>query len=159
MKDILKWLVPAIIGLVGSSIYAVVICCNENNYILTDNFREFIYILYIYLFVGIFSGIFLVLIYLLNYKNGDFMSVTKIFNKKIAVALAILLIFYQSAILISINIGGPVSMGIFNFNLALITILLYFIYKKPINNIMIYGIVLMMISSSIIIYGKTKLTE
>ena len=72
---------------------------------------------------------------------------------------ALLLIIYQSALLISINLGGPVSMVVVNLNLALITGLLYLFYKKPVNNIMIAGILLMIISSSIVVYGKNKLNN
>ena len=159
MVSILKWLIPAIFGLIGSSIFSVLLCCNESDYILKDNFRESIYLLYVYLFVGILSGIFLALIYLLNYKNSEVLNVTKMFNKKIAIFSAVLLILYQSALLISINMGGPVSMAIVGLNLGLISIILYFLYNKPINKIMIFGIILMIISSSIVVYGKTKLED
>ena len=81
------------------------------------------------------------------------------FNKKIAIFSAMLLILYQSALLISINMGGPVSMAIVGLNLGLISIILYFLYNKPLNKIMIYGIILMIISSSIVVYGKTKLED
>jgi hypothetical protein len=159
MSNSLNWVIPSIIGLVGSSIFSVTLCCNENEYILSDNYRETIYLLYIYLFVGIFAAIFLISIYLLNYKNKEFLKVSNMFNKKIAMGAALLLIIYQSALLISINLGGPVSMVVVNLNLALITGLLYLFYKKPVNNIMITGILFMIISGAIVVYGKNKFNK
>lgn len=158
MTNTLSWLVPSIIGCIGSSIYSVLICCNKSDYILKNNFRNIVYLLYVLVFSGIFATICLILLYIFNKNKQDQMyKVYNICNKKLLIAISVLFVIYQLAIPIGLNNGGSIAQVIVNLNLIIITLLLYLFYNKNVNSIMIFGILLMVIAASIVAYGKSKL--
>ena len=84
-------------------------------------------------------------------------KVYNICNKKLLIAISVIFVIYQSAIPIGLNNGGSIAQVIVNLNLIFITLLLYLFYNKPVNSIMIIGILFMVISVSIVAYGKSKL--
>lgn len=158
MTTTLSWLVPSIIGCLGSSIYSVLICCNESDYILKNNFRDVVYLLYVFVVSGIFATICLFLLYIFNKNKQDQMyKVYDTCNKKLLIAIAVIFVIYQSAIPIGLNNGGSIAQVIVNLNLIFITLLLYLFYNKPVNSIMTIGILFMAIAASIVAYGKSKL--
>lgn len=158
MTNTLSWLVPSIIGCLGSSIYSVLICCNESDYILKNNFRDVVYLLYVFVVSGIFATICLFLLYIFNKNKQDQMyKVYDTCNKKLLIAIAVIFVIYQSAIPIGLNNGGSIAQVIVNLNLIFITLLLYLFYNKPVNSIMTFGILFMAIAASIVAYGKSKL--
>ena len=84
-------------------------------------------------------------------------KVYNICNKKLLIAISVIFVIYQSAIPIGLNNGGSIAQVIVNLNLIFITLLLYLFYNKPVNSIMIIGILFMVIPVSIVAYGKSKL--
>lgn len=158
MANTLSWLIPSIIGCLGSSIYSVLICCNESDYILKNNFRDIVYLLYMFVFSGIFASISLLILYISNRNKQEQMyKVYNTCNKKLLILISIIFVIYQSAIAIGLNNGGSIAQVIVNLNLIFITILLYIYFNKPVNYIMIIGILIMIISATIVVYGKSKL--
>ena len=130
MTNTLTWLLPSIIGCIGSSIYSVLICCNESDYILKNNFRDVVYLLYVFVFSGIFVNIFLILLYIFNKNKQDQMyKVYNICNKKLLIAISVIFVIYQSAIPIGLNNGGSIAQVIVNLNLIFSSRLICFFNK------------------------------
>ena len=78
-------------------------------------------------------------------------------NKKLLIVISVIFVIYQLAIPITLNNGDSIAQVIVNLNLIFITVLLYLFYNKPVNSIMIFGIIIMVIAASIVAYGKSKL--
>ena len=145
------WIFFALIAMLLSSLHTVCL-----KFVKKDNNYIDIGLALIFLFVGLFSLIYIIL----NFKN-----VFKFLNQKhskdiiyLSLFIAIIIIGFNISLLFSLNETPKTSycLLIINLNIILTILLSYYLFKEKINYKCLMGILISLIGLSIVIYYSNE---
>ena len=145
------WIFFALIAMLLSSLHTICL-----KFVKKDNNYIDIGLAFIFLFVGLFSLVYI----MLNLKN-----LTMFFNQKhskdiiyLSLFIAFTIIGFNTSLLFSLNKTPKTSycLLIINLNIILTLLLSYYLFKEKINYKSLIGILISLIGLSIVIYYSNE---
>lgn len=147
----LTWLIFSILAALGTGFWGITL--QKKKHIISKSLLyNFIYILLVFISVGIISLIACAIAYYFASKKE--IKIFEGINWDIIGILALILFSYQTCIIIAYSFGGGIVQSIINLNAVIAVIGSYYLYGQALNIYEIIGIIVSLIGVTTIVYGK-----